>query len=63
MWSLIEGWRDDRIIMVMLSQLLFLSLVPELQIAVSKAAETAIADMLIVTGIPAIFTNEWSFHK
>jgi len=52
----------------MLSQLLsFLSLIPKLkcepQIAVSLAAETAIAGMLIVTGIPAIFTNEWSFHK
>lgn len=45
----------------------FLSLIPklksELQIAVSRAAQTAVADMLIVTGIPATFTNEWSFHK
>lgn len=54
-------------IVVMPSQLLILSLIldlkSELHIAVSQPVQTAIADILIVTGILAIFTNEWSFHK
>lgn len=50
-------------IMLMPSQLLILDLKSELHAAVFEPVQTAVADVLRVTGIPAIFTNEWSFHK